>query len=305
MQSNFVNYALAFLEGLALIASPCILPILPIMLSGSIEGGRKRPIGIIVGFVLVFALFTLSARTLVQWLGIDLDKLRYFAFGFIILFGLILMSDWLSLKFSMLTESIANIGNRSSDKVQSEGFISGLILGALVSLIWVPCAGPILAAAIVQTAIQKTSVESFFTFLSFALGSVIPMIIIALIGRKLFAKLKFFKKNSEQLRKIFGLIIIIGALIAIFLPMQMTPEMENLPNQNIDNAKKPLQNNSNEATPPPTKSPTTSPSKNASNENRAPEQNLTQTLISGLATPYPAPPLEQNALSNQFAAPQY
>ena len=247
MQSNFINYGLAFLEGLALIASPCILPILPIMLSGSIEGGRKRPLGIIVGFVLVFAIFTLFARTLVQWLGIDLDKVRYFAFGFIILFGIILMSDWLSQKFSMLTESIANIGNRSSDKVLSGGFLSGLILGALVSLIWVPCAGPILAAAIVQTAVQKTSFESFLTFFSFALGSVIPMLIIALIGRKFLVKLSFFKKHSEHLRKIFGLIIIIGALIAAFMPMQMAPELESLPNQNTENAKSPLQNKDNAA----------------------------------------------------------
>lgn len=215
MKLELINLALAFTEGFALIISPCILPILPIMLSGTIAGGKKRPLGIVVGFVITFAIFTLCARFLVQHLGINLDILRYVALGLIILFGLTMVSDYLSEKFSLLTQRFANIGHRYSVNAK-EGFFSGFFLGTLVSLIWVPCAGPILAAVIVQTAIQQATFMSFLTLLLFGLGSAIPMLLIALTGKKLLNNLKFFKKHGLFLRKIFGVIIIIGALIAGF-----------------------------------------------------------------------------------------
>ncbi len=215
MEANVVNYGLAFLEGFALIISPCILPILPIILSGTLEGGSRRPLGIILGFVLTFALFTLFSRALVEVLAINLDILRGIAFSLIILFGIILMSDYLSEKFSQITQPLANLGASVSVDA-SHGFLGGLVLGALVSLIWVPCAGPILASVLVQTAVQKTSLQSFITFFFFALGSVIPMLLIALLGRQLISKIDYLKKHTHLLRKIFGLIIVIGALIAAF-----------------------------------------------------------------------------------------
>ncbi len=212
-----LNLGLAFVEGFALILSPCILPILPIMLSGGMEGGRRRPYGIITGFVLVFALFTVISRLLVQHLNINLDLLRYGAFALIALFGMILISDRLSAQFAHWTQRFANLGMTASTKTDqsSGGFCSGILLGGLVSLIWVPCGGPILAAAIVQSAIQNSNWASFFSFLFFALGSVLPMIIITLFGRSILQRLLFLKKNTGRLRKVFGVIILVSAALAL------------------------------------------------------------------------------------------
>ncbi|HKJ82552.1 MAG TPA: hypothetical protein VJ961_03220, partial [Mariprofundaceae bacterium] len=68
-----IDIGLAFLEGVALIVSPCILPVLPLVLAASSEGGRKRPYGIIIGFVLAFSAFAIAARKLVALFGIDPD----------------------------------------------------------------------------------------------------------------------------------------------------------------------------------------------------------------------------------------
>ena len=77
MQNDLLNVVLAFIEGFALIISLCILPILPIIiLSGSLTGSKKRPFGIIIGFVLTFAFFTFFSRKLVQYTGIDLTLIR-------------------------------------------------------------------------------------------------------------------------------------------------------------------------------------------------------------------------------------
>ncbi|MCX7123890.1 MAG: redoxin family protein [Gammaproteobacteria bacterium] len=213
----FLNLIFAFIEGFALILSPCILPILPIMLSGSLEGGKQRPYGIIFGFILVFATFTAGSRLLAIAFHLDLSGLRYLAFAFIALFGVILASESLSRKFEQSTRGLAQIGFKWSEAKNkpSGGFLSGFILGGLVSLIWVPCGGPILAIAIVQSAIQQSNWGSFFTFLVFALGSVIPMMLIALLGRKIMQHISFLKSQGSRLRKIFGFIIILGAGLAV------------------------------------------------------------------------------------------
>ena len=110
MRMSPIEIGLSFLEGLALIASPCILPVLPLMLAGSLEGGRQRPLGIIIGFVSAFTLFALLSRHLVMAFHIDLDSIKYTSLVFLLLFGLVLFSEKLSLKFSALTQRFANIG---------------------------------------------------------------------------------------------------------------------------------------------------------------------------------------------------
>lgn len=262
MHILLINYVLAFIEGFALIVSPCILPILPILLAGGVAGGRRRPWGIIVGFVLIFALFTFFSRALVQHLGINLDLVREVSFVLIAFFGVILISDFLSTKFEMLTQRVGNVGANLSGNNPQGGFLSGLILGALVSLIWVPCGGPILAAAIVQTAIQKTTLQSFLTFFFFALGSVVPMIIIALVGRKIIDRFDFLKTKAHMLRKVFGIIIIVAAIFAAFSnPVAAFTPMPQAPNVVVPAAT--INNDANQ-------------------------------LINGLSRPYPAPSITNN-----------
>ena len=99
---NIVEIGLSFAEGLALIASPCILPVLPLVLSTSVEGGRKRPFGIILGFVIAFTLFALLSRKLVMLFHIDLDYIKYGSLVLLAGLGLLLISETLSEKFSTL-----------------------------------------------------------------------------------------------------------------------------------------------------------------------------------------------------------
>src|SRR5579864_9164352 len=111
MQTEIVNIGLGFLEGFALIISPCILPILPIILAGSLTGSKKRPFGIIIGFVLIFALFTFFSRKAVQYTGIDLNLIRNFSFALLLLFGVIMLSTRLTEKFSLFTQRLSNAGS--------------------------------------------------------------------------------------------------------------------------------------------------------------------------------------------------
>ncbi len=148
---------LAFLEGLALIVSPCILPVLPLVLSASDRWLRQNGAlyGIITGFIIAFSLFVLGSRALVNALNVDLDYIRYVSLALLFVFGLVLLSEKLSGIFSEWTQGAADFGSRFGSNAQG-GFVSGVIIGALIGLVWTPCAGPILAAVLVQVISQKT-----------------------------------------------------------------------------------------------------------------------------------------------------
>ncbi len=206
---NLPEMGLALLEGLALIASPCILPVLPLILAASVEGGRRRPYGIIIGFVLAFSLFAIAARHIVALLGIDLDIIKQGSLVLLTLFGLILLFDKLSEKFSTLTHSAANFGNRLA-MTRGEGLMSGILIGALIGLVWTPCAGPILATVLVQVIRQQSDTAGNLIILSFAIGAGIPMLLIALFGRRLMNKLGLITRHTETLRRIFGILILIS-----------------------------------------------------------------------------------------------
>ncbi|CDZ77521.1 Thiol-disulfide oxidoreductase YkuV [Legionella massiliensis] len=217
MKSDLITIILGFIEGFALIISPCILPILLIILAGSLSGSKKRPLGIVIGFTLSFALFAYFSRQFVQHTGIDLNLIRHISYLFLLLFGLIMMSSFLSEKFSQLTQGFAGLGSTlSSGSNPQGGFLSGVFLGGLVAIIWTPCAGPILAAVIVQTVLQKTTLTSFFTLLAFALGATIPMIIIAFYGKTLMDTFGIFKTKAVLFRKLLGAIIIASVVYMVY-----------------------------------------------------------------------------------------
>jgi cytochrome c biogenesis protein CcdA len=240
MQTDTINIGLGFLEGFALIISPCILPVLPIFLAGSLTGSKKRPIGIIIGFIAVFSLLTFFSRKLVQVSGIDLTLVRYFSYGLLVLLGIIMLSDTLTEKFSSLTQGLTGTGS-SLESINNPqgGVISGILFGGLVAIIWTPCAGPILAAVIVQTVIQKTTLTSFLILMAFGVGAATPMLLIALFGRKIMTKFNFIKSRTLMFRKILGAVIIITVCLSIYFEEGISIAHANEANTLINGISKP------------------------------------------------------------------
>lgn len=217
MTANFINIFLGFIEGFGLIISPCILPVLPIFLAASLAGSKKRPLGMIVGFSLFFALLIFFSRQLVNYLGFNFEVIRSVSYVILVLLGLIMLSNYLTEKFSQMTQGLTWVGAAFSTKNKTQGgFGNGVLLGGLIAIIWTPCAGPILAAIIVQTVLQQTTALSFFILLAFALGAVIPLFIISLYGKKIMSTFTFFTTRAELFRKCLGAVIIISVVYMIY-----------------------------------------------------------------------------------------
>ena len=195
----------AFLSGVVTILSPCILPMLPIILTGSI-GKKLRPYGIVAGFVLSFVIFTLSLSFIVDFFKIPPTTLRAISIVTIISFGLIMFIPKLKEKF----ESIVSTLNRKNySQTQNKGFGGGLLIGFSLGILWTPCVGPIMASVITLAATNSVDTGSAFIILAYSIGTSIPMFGVIISGRKLINKFSVLSKNPIKLQRFFGVVMIL------------------------------------------------------------------------------------------------
>lgn len=214
----FVLIVFAFLAGIVTILSPCILPILPIILSGTVTQGRLRPWGIIIGFIFSFTFFTLSLSVLVKATGVSADVVRLFAIIVVIGFGVVLLfpklQQWVEVFFSKIPGLLPKQKERS-------GFLGGILLGLSLGLLWTPCVGPILASVIALALTGTVNQAALWITLSYATGTAIPMLVITYGGRGLLTRLPWLSANTARIQQGFGVImIIIGIVISFNLDRQ-------------------------------------------------------------------------------------
>lgn len=206
---------LSFGEGLVLVLSPCILPVLPLMLGAGLGGSKARPLGITLGFALAFTVFALISRQAVMAANIDPGLIRNASLGLLILFGLVMLFPGLSGRWNAAFQNIGAGSDSLIGRIRGQGFLGGLGIGALIGVVWTPCAGPILAAAIVQIIQADNETQALASIAAFALGAGIPMFFIALFGRSIVGRIGFLKRNSETIRRAVGAVMIAAAVVIL------------------------------------------------------------------------------------------
>lgn len=206
-----VLVAFAFLAGIVTILSPCILPILPIVLSGSF-GGRSRPFGIVIGFIASFTFFTLFLSAIVRATGIPADSLRSISIVLIFAFGVALLIPQTQIILESLFQRISS-GQQPNSRT---GFFGGIVIGFSLGLLWTPCVGPILASVISLAITGSVSGSAFFITLAYAAGTGIPMLLIMNGGQKMLSRMPFLTKNTGKIQKIFGVVMILTAALIFF-----------------------------------------------------------------------------------------
>lgn len=206
----------AFISGVITILSPCILPVLPIVLSGGGGGGKARPFGVIAGFVLSFTFFTLALSAIVSALGVPADFLRYAAIVLVVALGLVMLVPRLRDGFERFASRIASRGGSGAASASSSGFWGGIPVGLSLGLVWTPCVGPIMASVISVALTQKIDGGSVLIGLAYSLGTALPMLGVMLGGRALIARVPALSRNAAKIQKVFGVVMIsMGLVLAL------------------------------------------------------------------------------------------
>jgi cytochrome c biogenesis protein CcdA/thiol-disulfide isomerase/thioredoxin len=194
----------AILAGAGTALSPCVLPVLPALLSAGGVGGRRRPLGIVLGLSVTFTVTIVGVAMVVDGVGLGSDPLRDIAIVVLLAFGLTLLLPGVSARIEAPLTRLARLGPRS----RGDGFRSGLLVGGALGFVYTPCASPILAAVI---SVSAASGRTIVIALSYALGSALVLLALILGGRRLFDRARRAGRGPV-LQRVLGTILILTAL---------------------------------------------------------------------------------------------
>src|SRR5690349_13438174 len=206
----------AFVAGAATAVSPCILPVLPAVLAAGATGGRRRPLGVVVGLTLSFTFATVALVGAIDLLGLPDDITRTIAIVVLAAFGLLLLMPGLAARFE------AAAGRLTARPLASrgDGFWAGMLLGAGLGFVYAPCAGPILSGVIVAGAAQAITWRGISVALAYGAGTGVVLYAILLGGRGLIARLR---PSAARVNAVMGSLMI---AVAVMLALEFDTEFE-------------------------------------------------------------------------------
>jgi cytochrome c biogenesis protein CcdA/thiol-disulfide isomerase/thioredoxin len=199
----FVLLGFALLAGAGTALSPCVLPVLPALLSAGGVGGRRRPLGIVLGLSVTFTVTIVGVANVVDGVGLGSDPLRDVAIVVLLAFGAALLVPKLAERLEAPLSRLARFGPRST----GDGFASGLLVGGALGFVYTPCASPILAAVI---SVSAASGKTIAIALAYAAGSALVLLALTLGGRRLFDRVRKAGRGP-LLQRVLGTIMILTA----------------------------------------------------------------------------------------------
>ena len=207
-----IDAPLALLGGVLTIASPCVLPILPIVLGGTLHqrtDNRRdtRPLFIVAGFVIAFAALGMLLASASQHVVLAHETLRHA--GLAILAGLGVAMLWKA-PYAWLMSRLDTLVNRvmPAGGAPRAGKLGALLLGMSLGAVWTPCAGPVLASILVLVAQAQDLGRSAGLLLLYAIGAGIPMLVIAYGGQFVRTRIRAIARHADRLQQLFGALIL-------------------------------------------------------------------------------------------------
>ncbi|HXB64427.1 MAG TPA: redoxin domain-containing protein [Solirubrobacteraceae bacterium] len=210
----------AVLAGAGTALSPCVLPVLPALLASGGAGGRRRPLGVVLGLSVTFAVTIIGIAKVAGGVGLGTDPLRAVAVVVLLGAGVILLVPGLGDRIEARMSRLAAFGagrmrsaggTGATPSTGGDGFRSGLLVGAALGFVYTPCAGPILAAVISVGAATGRSVA---VGIAYTLGSAAALLVLTLGGRALFERVRAAGRGPT-LQRTLGAIMVATALVIV------------------------------------------------------------------------------------------
>ena len=176
----------ALVAGAGTAITPCVLPVVPALLSASALGGRRRPLGIVLGLALTFTIAIVALAQLVKGVGLAGGAARTLAIVVLLAFGVVLLVPGLAERVQAPLSRLGRFGPRT----RGSGFWSGVGVGGALGFVCAPCAGPILAAVTSVSASGGASARVVAVALAYAVGLSAVMLLYGLGGRAVLDRIR-------------------------------------------------------------------------------------------------------------------
>jgi len=213
MDIPLAHLGLSLVAGSLTTLSPCVFPILPLVIGGAVQANRLAPLAMGLGMAISFALIGIILGTLGPALGIDSDSIRLFGASLLISFGLVMLVPALNRRFTEWMLPIASSANAASAKLDGSSLSGALLLGGVLGLVWSPCSGPLLASALTLVASEGGAIRGGTILGLFGIGAAIPLVAVAYASRQGFSVARgWVLARIDGIKKAFGVLILLTGL---------------------------------------------------------------------------------------------
>ena len=223
------NLVLSFAAGALSTLSPCVLPLLPIVLFGVLEKHPWGPVALAAGLSISFAAVGNAIASIGFNIGLDPATLRSAVAVVLLVMGIILLVPSLQAQLATLASPISTGGQTLLDRIQPTGLGGQFILGVLLGAIWSPCSGPTLGAAIGLAAQGDTMIKAAAVMASFGFGASTPILALAYGSRQaMFSRRNFLTKTTRIAKPAMGAAFaIVGAFVLTGLDKVVETSLTN------------------------------------------------------------------------------
>lgn len=215
MLSAFGVYGLGLIAGVLSTLSPCVLPLLPILVGTALTAHRLGPVALAFGLALSFAAVGVFMASVGVLIGLDQTVFRNIAAGLLILFGLVLLSGRLQQRFAAVTSGLSGAGQPLLERISGNSLSGQLLLGLLLGVVWSPCVGPTLGATITLASQGESLGQAAVVMALFGVGAGLPLIVLGTLShqamRRFKNKLSATGKTGKAL--LGALLLMLGVLI--------------------------------------------------------------------------------------------
>jgi len=216
MELGWGGYGLAFVAGFLSILSPCVLPLVPIVVGTAIAAHRLGAVALGAGLAVSFTAIGMFVATVGFAIGLDADWFRAVAAVLLMALGAVLLSGWLQQRFASATMPLEAMGARWLQRVRVEGLGGQLVVGLLLGLVWAPCVGPTLGAAATLASQGRDLGQVAVLMTIFGIGAGLPLVIIGTLSRRRFAaSSQSLMRAGARGKSLLGLLMVLlgGAIL--------------------------------------------------------------------------------------------
>lgn len=211
-----MNLLFALIAGFLTTLSPCVLPVLPFVTASSLSRNRLGPIWLACGILVSFVGVSLLISSTGHIFGFDQAILRKIAGVLLALSGLLFISQPLSDAFAGKLSFLSNRASKASVNGDRLHGVAEFINGILLGVVWTPCSGPSLGAALGLAAQEGSFTKSAIILSFFGIGAVVPLMVFAYGAKGLVGKIKSGTGAIFFIKKVFGVLIVIFGLAIVF-----------------------------------------------------------------------------------------